>query len=157
MNSPTVPSPHKEEQEEERRLTIKQERFIDHYIETGNGAEAARQAGYSEQTARAIACENLTKPYMQSAIARRRNELMQDTGDKITRFLSMLEAEATDKDNSDSARVRSLELLLKAAGAFVDRQETVVWEGSFLADLDLESDEEQPDPGNNLNENKGLH
>lgn len=82
---------------------------------------------------------------------------MQDTGDKITRFLSMLEAEATDKDNSDSARVRSLELLLKAAGAFVDRQETVVWEGSFLADLDLESDEEQPDPGNNLNENKGLH
>ena len=157
MNSPPAPNPHREEQEEDRRLTIKQERFIDAYIETGNGAEAARQAGYSEQTARAIASENLTKPYMLSAITKRRNELMQDTGDKITRFLSMLEAEATNQDNSDSSRVRSLELLLKAAGAFVDRQETVVWEGSFLADLDLESEEEQPDPDINLNENKGLH
>ena len=157
MNSPTVPDPHKEEQEEERRLTIKQERFIDAYIETGNGAEAARQAGYSEQTAREIACENLANPHIEKAISRRRTELMQDSGDKIARFLSMLEAEATDKDNSDSARVRSLELLLKAAGAFVDRQETVVYEGSFLADLDLESEEEEPDPDINSNENNNLH
>ena len=82
---------------------------------------------------------------------------MQDSGDKIARFLSLLEAEATNQENSDSSRVRSLELLLKAAGAFVDRQETVVWEGSFLADLDLESEEGQPDPVPNLNENKGLH
>ena len=34
----------------------------------GNGSEAARRAGYSERTARAIACELLTKPDVQEAI-----------------------------------------------------------------------------------------
>ena len=34
------------------KLTEKQKRFCDFYIETGNAAEAARLAGYSERTAR---------------------------------------------------------------------------------------------------------
>lgn len=45
----------------ERKLTEKQERFIDYYIETGNATEAARRAGYSEKTAKQIGSENLTK------------------------------------------------------------------------------------------------
>jgi hypothetical protein len=49
-------------------LTIKQERFVVAYILCGNGAEAARRAGYSERTARQIASENLTKPDVQAAI-----------------------------------------------------------------------------------------
>jgi phage terminase small subunit len=44
-----------------RKLTEKQERFIDYYIETGNATEAARRAGYSEKTAKQIGNENLTK------------------------------------------------------------------------------------------------
>ncbi len=45
----------------EIKLTEKQERFIDYYIETGNATEAARRAGYSEKTAKQIGSENLTK------------------------------------------------------------------------------------------------
>lgn len=44
-----------------RKLTEKQKRFIDYYIETGNATEAARRAGYSEKTARQIGSENLIK------------------------------------------------------------------------------------------------
>lgn len=44
-----------------RKLTEKQERFIDYYIELGNATEAARRAGYSEKTAKQIGNENLTK------------------------------------------------------------------------------------------------
>lgn len=44
-----------------RKLTEKQKRFIDYYIETGNATEAARRAGYSEKTAKQIGSENLTK------------------------------------------------------------------------------------------------
>ncbi len=44
-----------------RKLTEKQERFIDYYIETGNATEAAKKAGYSEKTAKQIGSENLTK------------------------------------------------------------------------------------------------
>ncbi len=46
---------------EKRKLTEKQERFIDYYIELGNATEAARKAGYSERSAKQIGNENLTK------------------------------------------------------------------------------------------------
>lgn len=52
-------------------LTEKQKRFIDYYIETGNATEAAKKAGYSRKTAKAAGYENLTKPYLKSAIDER--------------------------------------------------------------------------------------
>ena len=36
--------------EEYDRLTIKQKKFIDYYIETGNATESARLAGYKART-----------------------------------------------------------------------------------------------------------
>jgi len=50
------------------KLTEKQKRFVDYYIETGNRTEAARKAGYSDKTARFTGAENLTKPNIKSAI-----------------------------------------------------------------------------------------
>lgn len=50
-------------------LTMKQQRFVDEFIVSGNAAEAARRAGYSERTARQIAAENLSKPDIKAAIA----------------------------------------------------------------------------------------
>ena len=49
-------------------MTERQKRFCDFYIQTGNGTEAAIKAGYSEKTARFIANENLTKPYIKTYI-----------------------------------------------------------------------------------------
>jgi len=48
----------------EHDLTVKQKAFADHYLETRNGQESARKAGYDadDNTLRAIASENLTKP-----------------------------------------------------------------------------------------------
>lgn len=56
-------------------LTEKQKRFIDYYIETGNATEAAKKAGYSRKTAKAAGYENLTKPYLKSAIDERMKSL----------------------------------------------------------------------------------
>lgn len=50
------------------KLTEKQQRFVDYYIETGNASEAARKAGYSEKTCRVTGQENLLKPAIKSAI-----------------------------------------------------------------------------------------
>lgn len=44
------------------RLTPKQKRFVEKYLEYFNGREAALYAGYSEKSASMIASENLTKP-----------------------------------------------------------------------------------------------
>ena len=54
------------------RLTPRQQRFVEEFTISGNAADAARRAGYSEKTARQIACENLTKPDIQAAITAKR-------------------------------------------------------------------------------------
>src|SRR4051794_19252396 len=50
-------------------LTSRQERFIEEYLVDGCATAAARRAGYSSRTARAIGSENLTKPAVRDAIA----------------------------------------------------------------------------------------
>lgn len=51
------------------KLTPKQQLFVNKYFEYGlNATKAAIAAGYSERTARAIGCENLTKPDIRAAI-----------------------------------------------------------------------------------------
>lgn len=56
-------------------LTKKQKRFVEEYLIDLNATQAAIRAGYSPDTAKAIGCENLTKPnikeYIDKAIAER--------------------------------------------------------------------------------------
>ncbi len=60
-------------------LTYQQEVFVEAYLRTWDAAKAAREAGYSEKTARAIGSENLTKPNIKAHITKRLDELKQDT------------------------------------------------------------------------------
>ena len=53
------------------KLTEKQKRFCDYYIESGNISEAAIKAGYSKKTAYAIGQENLKKPVLKKYIEAR--------------------------------------------------------------------------------------
>lgn len=62
------------------KLTPRQDKFIDKYIELGNGSEAARQAGYSDNSAKAIASENLTKPDIQQTLAERKDAAAKKAG-----------------------------------------------------------------------------
>lgn len=43
------------------KLTEKQKRFADEYIQSGNATQAAIKAGYSKKTATIVASQNLTK------------------------------------------------------------------------------------------------
>lgn len=49
-------------------LSLKQKKFCEEYIISGNATEAAKKAGYSEKTARSQGAENLTKPDIQKYI-----------------------------------------------------------------------------------------
>lgn len=68
-------------------LTGKQKRFCEEYIFDFNGARAARAAGYSEDTAKEIASENLTKPNIQAYIKGLEDNLAQTLGISRTRVL----------------------------------------------------------------------
>lgn len=73
------------------KLTEKQKRFIDYYIETGNASEAARRAGYSEKIANRIGTENLSKPVIKEAITVRLKALEDKRiakADEVMQFLT---------------------------------------------------------------------
>lgn len=75
----------------EKKLTAKQQRFCDEYLIDMNATQAAIRAGYKEKTARAIGCENLTKPNIREYIDQRMKEkeaaLVADQ-DEVMRYLT---------------------------------------------------------------------
>lgn len=74
------------------RLTEKQNRFIDYYIETGNASEAARRAGYSLKTAFRIGQENLQKPAIRAAIQEKLNKMADKRVAKAEEVLEFMTA-----------------------------------------------------------------
>lgn len=58
-----------------RKLTPKQQKFADNYIETGNATQSAIDAGYSKRTAQVIGAENLLKPMVKTYIAEQMKEI----------------------------------------------------------------------------------
>lgn len=84
------------------KLTEKQRRFVDYYVETGNASEAARRAGYSEKTAGWIGQENLQKPTIKAAIDARLRELegkrIANAAEVLEFLTSALRGELTDEN-----------------------------------------------------------
>lgn len=76
------------------KLTEKQKRFVDYYIETGNQTEAAIRAGYSKKTAYAIGAENLNKPQIRAAIDKRLKEMDEKRTAKADEVMHLLTSAA---------------------------------------------------------------
>lgn len=68
------------------KLTNRQRAFIEHYLRHWDGARAAREAGYSLDSARVIAAQNLTKLNIQAAIQARLNELKLSADETLLRL-----------------------------------------------------------------------
>ena len=87
------------------KLTEKQRRFVDYYVETGNASEAARRAGYAEKAAYRTGSENLRKPQVKAAIDARLKELEDKRiakADEVMQFLtSALRGEPPDVDERE--------------------------------------------------------
>lgn len=58
-----------------RKLTVKQRKFADNYIKSGNATQSAIQAGYSKKTSNVIGSENLAKPYIKKYIDDKMTEI----------------------------------------------------------------------------------
>lgn len=57
------------------KLTEKQKRFADYYIELGNATQAAINAGYAKRSAQQMGAENLLKPVIKTYIDKRLSEI----------------------------------------------------------------------------------
>lgn len=103
------------------KLTPKQKAFADYYIESGNAAEAAKRAGYSEKTAKEIGCENLTKPHISAYIAERMGkqdkQRVADANEVLEFYTAVMRGEVKDQFGLDS----SLSDRLKAGSELMKR------------------------------------
>ena len=142
--------------ETNRRLTLRQERFVLEYIATGNATEAARLAGYANpnmHSARMIANDRIA-----AEIEARRSVVVEDLEAKVARYVAALEKEAEDAGNNESSRIRSLELLLKVAGGFAPQEQVIsTFSGGFLADIDLTEPDDLEIDSINPNDISDLH
>ncbi len=120
------------------KLTLKQKRFADEYIISGNATEAAIKAGYSKKTAYSIAEENLKKPDIKSYIDERLAELDEATIATQKEVMQILTKHArretveynvskegiiVQTPTSVANSIRAAELIGKRYALFTDKQE----------------------------------
>ena len=125
-------------------LNERQKAFADHYIELGNATQAAIKAGYSEDSARSIGSENLTKPdisaYIESRFAEIREKRVADANEVIEFYTAVMRGEVKDQfglDASLSDRLKAGDALMKRYNAIKDTESKNTFnEGmQVLADL----------------------
>ena len=91
-------------------MTKKQKRFIEEYLIDLNATQAAIRAGYSPDTAKAIGCENLTKPDIRAHIDRAMAERSKRTdvnADRVVQELAKIAfVNATEVIDPKTATVR---------------------------------------------------
>ena len=125
-----------------RRLTLKQQRFVEAYIRNGgNGSRAVIDAGYnttSERSIRNMASENLTKPLIRLALE---EAGYQDCGlidtdriEKVRSFSGKVQGIGTREERAAfltsvyeneshpiGARLKAVELVCKMYGDFLEK------------------------------------
>jgi hypothetical protein len=126
------------------KLTLKQKRFADEYIISGNATQSAIKAGYSKKTAGVIAVENLEKPNIKAYIGERLKELDDKAiakQEEVLQYLTAVmrgqsksavvvieglgeglsEARLINKTPDEKDRIKAAELLGKRYGAFTEK------------------------------------
>lgn len=92
----------------ERKLTPKQQKFVDEYLTDLNATQAAIRAGYSKKTARSIAVELLTKPNIAAEIERQRKKTQEKLEISREKVIAELAAIAF-ANGTDYAKITSVE------------------------------------------------
>lgn len=83
------------------KLTEKQKKFADYYIELGNATQAAINAGYAKRSAQQIGAENLSKPvvktYIDERLAQLASERIMGAQEAVELLSSIARAEITEQ------------------------------------------------------------
>lgn len=126
------------------KLTLKQQRFADEYIKTGNVSKAALEAGYSKSYSRTHAYKLLENASIKTYIDNRLEELKKESiadQDEILQYLTsvmrgqvtdeelipvpigdfMTEVQNHEKRSDTNARTKAAELLGKRYRLFTDK------------------------------------
>ena len=118
------------------KLTPKQELFCKEYLVDLNATQAAIRAGYSVKTAKAMGCENLTKPDVAERIQAAMAERSESTGITAEYVLNGIK-ELTDNlavSEDPKSAYKGYELLGKHLALFSDKVDHTSSDGSMATD-----------------------
>lgn len=138
-----------------KKLTIKQKKFADEYIKTGNATQSAINAGYSENYAKAQSSKLLANVGIKNYIDERMKELEEEAiadQTEVLKFLTRImrdeekeevlinvgnfEQEVQEVKVSAKDRIKAAELLGKRYGSWTDKVDltsdlTLVFEDDY--------------------------
>ena len=108
------------------KLTEKQKRFIDYYIETGNATEACRKAGYSGNNLDSVGAQNLVKlsKFINEKLEQKQNSRIASQDEVLEYLTRVMRGEEKDQFNLDASlqdRTKCAELLGKRYGTFKEK------------------------------------
>lgn len=116
-------------------MNERQKRFAEYYAQSGNAAQSAVKAGYSDKYANTNASKLLKKTTIQEYI-RELSEKAQDerimTAKERQALLSDI---AKDDDNATSDRIKAVDTLNKMTGEYTVKVDTTVKTSAKLADV----------------------
>ena len=115
-----------DDEKDYNKLTEKQKRFIDYYIETANATESAKRAGYSSKTAKNIGAENLTKLnyFIQERLKQLEDNRIASQEEVLQYLTKVMRGEEKDQFGLDASlqdRTKCAELLGKRYGTFKEK------------------------------------
>lgn len=106
-------------------LTPRELKFIDTYMRTDNKSKAVIEAGYCKEGVQERAKQLLNRPRVRDEIHQRRKLMVIESVISCDDVIHGLLAEATNQENTGSARVAAWAHLAKILGMFVDKIEDV--------------------------------
>lgn len=108
------------------KLTLRQKKFCEYYASSGNGTQSAIKAGYSKKTARQIADENLSKPYVAQyfqSLLKKQEDKRFATLEEVQEFWANVLRRTEQDEISLRDRMKASEFIAKTKGAFIDKVE----------------------------------
>lgn len=123
--------------EEYEKLTEKQKRFIDYYIETGNATEACKLAGYKGKNLNRLGSENLSKlgKFIKTKLDEKEKQRIASQDEVLQYLTKVMRGEEKDQFGLDASlqdRTKCAELLGKRYGTFIDKKEV---SGEYAVEL----------------------
>ena len=110
----------------EGKLTLKQQRFVNEYVKTGNGAQSAIKAGYSEKAAKELAYETLTIPHVQAKIEKVMSEEAKKLGITAEYVLNNIKKIAENENEKViQTNLKANELLGRHLKLFHENEKTI--------------------------------
>ena len=103
------------------KLTERQKKFIDYYIQTGNATESCKLAGYKGNNLDRLGYENLRK--LEIFIKPRIKELDLKRTANLEDIFRFWTNTMNNKNIKTNDRLKASELLAKSQGAFIEKVE----------------------------------